>query len=352
VLLNLINGLDKKRFNSHIFSLKGGILKDKIDKQSCLLTIMRPDSVFDIKIMRRILHVIKQNHVRIVHAHGFDAGYYGAFASMFAKETSCILHYHGRYWKQKLSRRLITQLACFLSQKVVCASQSLKQDMKKVLHLPNPKMMCVYNGIDLGPGQNLSSRRRIREEFNIEEDAVVVGNVANLYPVKGQSFLIEAAKIILGREINAKFLIVGEGPLKSKLKHQANELGIGDKVLVAGQRDDVPDILSAIDIFVLASLSEEISLALLEAMAAGKPVVATAVGGNTEVIENGVNGLFAEPCNSKELAETLLKFIQDKQLSSSIAQQASEKIKKEFNLNQMIADIEQLYQELIDLKRN
>lgn len=351
VLIGLINGLDREKFKSHVLSLKGGILAERIDQKYCTLTIMRPDSVFDFKIIRKILEIIRQDNVRIIHAHGFDAGYYGAIASAISKETVCLLHYHGRYWKEKLRRRLITWLACFLAQKVVCASWSLTQEMKKTLYLPQDKLIALYNGIDFKGLENPGHQQSLRDEFKLGEDIVLIGNVANLYPVKGQKFLIEAAKIIIDQGVNARFLIVGDGPLKEALKNQARELGIENEVLIAGQREDIPAILSSLDVFVLCSLSEEISLALLEAMAARKPVVVTDVGGNKEVVDAGVNGLLVKPYNAEELAAAIIRCIRDKELSTKISQQAFEKISREFNLKMMINNIEKLYETLLDLKR-
>ncbi len=170
--------------------------------------------------------------------------------------------------------------------------------------------------------------------------------MGSLYPVKGHRFLLEAMPEILRRWPKARLLVIGRGELEVVLKEQVERLAIGANVHFLGMRPDVPRLLSLLDVFVLPSLSEGLSLALLEAMASGKPVVATRVGGNPELIDHGKTGFLIQPEDEKDLAAHLLNLLSDPGMMQQFGRQASERVREHFSMGQMVDRYRDLYARL------
>lgn len=173
---------------------------------------------------------------------------------------------------------------------MVAVSEDLKRFITKNVGVPSERIKVIYNGQDVLPRMALEKKRRLQDELGLGEDEQLVGMVGSLYPVKGHKYLLAAVPRILKAHPHTTFLIVGRGELASQLKEEVKRSGLEKQVRFLGFREDVSALLSLMDIFVLPSLSEGLSIALLEAMTAGKPVIATSVGGNPEVVVDGETG--------------------------------------------------------------
>ncbi|MEK6560454.1 MAG: glycosyltransferase, partial [Nitrospirota bacterium] len=180
-------------------------------------------------------------------------------------------------------------------------------------------------------------------ELGIKENGLVVIHVANLKPVKGHRFLLHDFAEIIRQAPDMKLLLIGKDELNGSLHRLAAQLDIADNVLFLGTRQDVPDLLSAADICVLPSLSEGMSNAILEYMAAGKPVVATNVGGNPELIKNGFNGFLVAGENVEELKNALLALIKDGGKRQAMGANGFMRVKQEFSMEKMVRKYEELF---------
>ncbi len=167
--------------------------------------------------------------------------------------------------------------------------------------------------------------------------------VANLRPEKGHDTLIAAAALVIGQRPDTEFLVVGGGPLDASLKRDVERRGLGAQVQFLGERSDVPALLASGDLFVLPSRSEASPNGVLEAMAAGLPVVASRVGGLPELIESGVNGLLVEPDRPAELAAAVLDLIGRPQVAAALGVAAREKAERQYSLDRMVSGFEHLY---------
>jgi glycosyltransferase involved in cell wall biosynthesis len=172
---------------------------------------------------------------------------------------------------------------------------------------------------------------------------VCIGIIARLALVKDVGTLLNAMQIVLKECPNCLLQIVGDGPERDKLEKLAINCGIRNKVEFLGFRRDIPEVLAGIDIFTLSSLSEGTSITILEAMAAGNPVVATRVGGNPSLIEEGVNGFLVPAGQPKELALALLRLAKDARLRERIGEVNKKKAEKEYSIQAMAANYERLY---------
>ena len=206
----------------------------------------------------------------------------------------------------------------------------------------------IYNGIDL---KKYSQKDRTDFRLTIfdlnEQQAQVVGTVGNLYPVKGQTHLLQSIPLILKECPDTMFVFAGRGELEKTLKKEAAELGIEAHVRFLGFVADVPALLNKLDVFTLPSLAECFPLSVLEAMSHGVPPVVTDVGGNREIIDDGVSGYIVPAADHEALAEKIICLLQDKELARSIGEQACRTIQARFSMETMLSNYEHLYDRLI-----
>ncbi len=350
VVLNLIKNLDKERFKVSMCALQGGILFEETKKLGIEVELLRSKPIFDIKAVIRLTKLMKKQKIDIVHCHGFDSAYYGVLAAKLARIPVCIVTMHGRYWSEKKRRILVSKVTVKLADTVIAISNDLRKMLLRTLKLPDEKVITIYNGIGLRKFGIEENGRQKKRELGIGFNVPVIGIIANLRVVKGHIYFLKAASKVLKIFPDAKFILVGSGKLRKDLENLTRQLGIAKNILFLGQRRDIPSILNMLDVFALSSLSEEISLAILEAMAMRKPVVATNVGGNPEIITNSINGLLVPSKDEDALAQAIIKLLQNKELAMKIAQAAYETVREKFSLEVMMKKTENLYKELISKK--
>lgn len=197
------------------------------------------------------------------------------------------------------------------------------------------KSYVVYYGIDL--------ERFSRGRPALAKDGPLVGNVARLAPQKGHRYLIEAAPLVLERHPDVRFVVVGEGELRGELEAQAARAGVGDRFLFTGERDDVPDLLASFDVFAFPSLFEGLCLAVIEAQAAGVPVVATPVGGIRETVIPGVTGLHCPPRDPAGLAAQIDRLLSEPEEARRMAEEARKRVFQRFSEQRMVEETIALY---------
>lgn len=231
--------------------------------------------------------------------------------------------------------------------KVIAVSHAVKDVIVGQNIIPESKISVIYNGIDLEKFK-YASGNKIIQELNFSEKQRLVGVIGRITPEKGQDIFIKSIPLILKDHPDTKFLIVGSDTEKytEKLNLLANELGIPDKVVFLGVRSDIPDIMKMLDVFVLSSLSEPFGLVLVEAMAAGIPVVATQAGGAREIIVNNESGILVEPSNHEDLAAAVSNILRDNELAKKLNTAGKERAKI-FEADMMSSKTYELYKELL-----
>lgn len=244
----------------------------------------------------------------------------------------------GRNRKRRRIRRV---LAPFVTQ-FVTVSLDLARWLVHDVGVPAQKVRTICNGVDterFAPGDRDAARQTLR----IPPGSTVVGTVGRLDPVKGQAGLIQAFSGI-PRDIPSLLVIAGDGPCRAELDAVARATGCQDRVRILGEREDIPAVLRALDIFVLPSLGEGISNAILEAMATALPVIASRVGGNGELVTDGVNGRLVEARRSDVLAEAIAGYLTDSVLAAAHGAAGRTRVEREFSLERMLASYDELYQ--------
>jgi glycosyltransferase involved in cell wall biosynthesis len=207
-------------------------------------------------------------------------------------------------------------------------------------------METLYHGTDPGSVGAWGEANGVRAELGIPDGVPLVGTVANFKPHKGQEHLLRAAAIVRRRIPDARFVLVGVGPREGQMRREADQLGLDGAVIFAGFRDDAPRVMRAFDVFVLPSENEGLPIALLEAMAQGRPVVATRVGGTPEVLQHGVQGLLVPPGSPEQLADAITTVLGDRAMRERMGD-AGRSRSSEFDIRKTVGRMETVYQELL-----
>jgi sugar transferase (PEP-CTERM/EpsH1 system associated) len=297
----------------------------------------------------RLAKLLKDQRVDIVHTY---SGVYrdGCLAARLAGVPFNVHTDQGRFypdtWKIRLTHRLMTKLR----DKVISVSKDLKDYMINEVGIPSEKVVVIYNAVDCNHSHSFTQSDDLRHEFGLINGHPVVGIIGRLVPVKDHSTLLKASVKVFASMPEAKLVIVGDGPLRSELNDTTRELRISDRVLFLGHRNDVPDLLPLMDVVVLCSLHEGSSLTLLEAMADGKAVIATTVGGNPELVEEGITGLLVPPRSPEALADAILTVLHDPTLRLSMGRAARARVRNYFNIEDMVRVHEELYTSLLEQK--
>jgi len=209
-----------------------------------------------------------------------------------------------------------------------------------------PPLETLYHGLDRSSMERWPPADGVRQEFGIPEQAPVIGTVANFRHTKGHGYLLQAAALVRRSVPDVRFLLVGQGPLEAEVRLEAERLGLGGTVIFAGFREDVPRLTAAIDVFALSSVHEGLSIALMEAMALGKPPVVTRVGGLPELVEDRRHGLLVPPADPTALAAGILTLVQDPSLRARMGQAARQRA-ADFDIRTAVLRMEEVYAELL-----
>jgi glycosyltransferase involved in cell wall biosynthesis len=251
---------------------------------------------------------------------------------------------HGRMLHE-FDNQKVNRAERFLSRwvnEIVAVSEPTRQKYSGITGIPPGKIQVVPNGIDIKRFQ-VAAKATLREQLGIRAEDHVAGNVARLSPEKNQALFLRASVRVLRECKNLKVLLVGDGPERNSLEKLVDDLGIRHKVIFAGQRQDIADLLALMDIFVLSSSTEGMPMTLLEAMAAGKAIVCTAAGGIPGVIQDGENGLLC-PCGDEEaLSNCISGLIRQRDLAAKLRARARKDAENKYSVRHMAGQYEQMY---------
>ena len=349
VISNLATSLDPKRFRPVLCLFRHGWIQERAESKGVCTYVIPTQGMMDWRWVLQFKQLLQREQVDLIHAHEFDANVQGTFVAAMLG-IPIVVTIHGKnYYHEKFRRRLAYRWVS-RSATMVVVSKNLKQFIVEQVGVPPDRITVLYNGVDRLPHCETWEVEECRKEIGIPQDHQVVGIVGNLYPVKGHRYLIEGIPSILKSCPNTSFVFAGRGKLESELREQVRRLGLDSRVHFIGLRQDIPRILAMLDVFVLPSLSEGLSMAILEAMMVGKPVVATHVGGNPELISDGDTGYLVPPCDSSALASRLIKLLTDKQQAIQFSEKGKLRAESLFSLGTMVAAYESLYEGLLKAK--
>lgn len=347
-LLGLLETLDRSKYSPLVVCPSEGELAGEVRKLGIEVLLVPMGSLkflnpfrFELSV-RQLKKMIWQREIDLVHANGSRCAVYGGLACRLAKVP---MIWHVRILE---SDGLLDRGLAGLASMIITNSDAVKGRFKWMRD--RSRVETVYNGIDLEKFGALPRNDDIRRELGVPLEAPLVGTVGRLDWYKAQQYFIQAAKQIKDAVLGTKFLVVGEGAKRAGLEALAAELGLREDVVFAGHRHDIPEIMAALDVFALSSVSEGFGRAAVEAMACGKPVVATRVGGLPEIVEDGVSGRLVPPADSTALAAAITGLLKDKAQAAAMGA-AGRKRAENFSLARSAEKTQEVYDRVLRGRR-
>lgn len=361
VFSQIIRGLDKERFGVFVASNPGGIFEKKLTEVGIKINPVRMTNRYNLGIISRLKKIIKTKDVRIVHSQGGRADFFARIAARISNvpiiisSMAMLVEGYDVSTPRKGLYVLIDRWTERWVNKFTVLSEAMRRSLIERHKIPPENIVKIYNGIEIEEyNPDLKELRNkkleVRRELGFKNDVPVIGAIGRLVWQKGFEYLIRAAPEVLKKCPEARFLIVGEGPLKNKLILTGEKLNVADRIIFTGLRSDIKEILASIDVLAMPSLLEGLPMVLLETMAMAKPIVATRIDGITEVLENSKTGLLVPAKNSHALAEALVGILDDKAKANFFGLNAREAAKEKFSVKKMVEQIELAYEKLLHEK--
>jgi glycosyltransferase involved in cell wall biosynthesis len=326
----------------------GGGLVQEIRGMGVPVTILGRRGKYDPTLIWRVARWLRREHAAIVHTHLFTADTYGRISARLAGVTAVFTTVHStNLWKRPI-HRVVDWLLARISTRVIACTEEVGELMRQRDRLPADRIEVVANGIDLRRFAEVRADN-VRAEFGIPGNRALIGVVGRLHPAKGHSDLIVALALLRDGGYDATCLIIGSGELRATLEREVARHGLTDRVIFTGQRSDVPRLMAALDVLAMPSLWEGLPMTLLEAMALGKAVVATRVGGIPDVIVDGETGLLVTPGDTVALASALRRLLTETQLKESIGQRAWTLLRQRYDVTRTARAYEALYSKALGM---
>jgi len=307
----------------------------------------------DLMALFSLWRLLIRERPHIVHTHTSKAGILGRFAAKLAGVPIIIHRPHGHvfygHFGPFISKffLLTERVMARITDRMVALTEAEKNDHIALSVFRPEKIATIHSGVDVDRFMNVQvDIAEKRKELGLNSKGLVVATVGWLLPIKGPMHLLKAMSNVWESHPETSLIFVGKGDLEKGLKKEARRMGVSDKVKFLGWRDDIPEIMQTIDIFVLPSLNEGMGRVLVEAMAAGKPVVASSVGGILDLVKEGQNGFLAEPGDEKGLAIAIKKLLEDKKMRDEMGKRGRE-MAQGFSVEKMIEKIDVLYESLL-----
>jgi glycosyltransferase involved in cell wall biosynthesis len=320
-----------------------GWLARELEGSGVAIEYFRLDRAISVACAKSLERALRAHRIAVAHSHEFPMAVYGAWASWLAGVPHVITMHGGRYYARRLRRRLALRVAMGVSARTIAVSASVRRDVGRDLWFPLSRIRTIPNGVRyVAPGG-----ATLRLELGLGPDDRLLVSVGNLYPVKGHHYLIDALALLSGWYPTIHLAIAGRGELESALSARARGKGLANRVHLLGLRSDVAAILAAADVYVLPSLAEGLPLALLEAMFAGCPIVASDVGDVRVALADGEAGVLVEAGNPAALAAAVDRLLSDADRAREMGRSAARRAAAEYEVSIMVRLYAANYQELL-----
>jgi glycosyltransferase involved in cell wall biosynthesis len=298
----------------------------------------------------RLRRLVRETKIDVVHCHSPYAAIGARVGLAGPKRPRIVYTEHGVWDFYRAATYWGNVLTFPRNDYVFAVSEYMRSSIRyprPLRFLKMPPLETLYHGLDLSAVEHWPSSDGVREELGIPEHAPVVGNIANFRIQKRHNMLLRAAVLVRRAIPDVRFVLVGVGPLESRLRQLSRELGLDRTVVFAGRREDAPRIAASFDVFVLPSGWEGLSIALLEAMAIGKPLVVTRVGGITELVRHEREGLLVHPDDPPALAKGIVTLLEDRSLAERLGEGARQRAAV-FDIRKAVHREEEVYAQLLE----
>ena len=344
LLLSLLKQIDREAFVPCVCTLTpSSSLIPEFEEQGIKVFTITKKKGINVKLFFRLIILLRKEKIQIIHTHNFGAWFYGAVAGFFCN-VAVVNTEHSNVPESNRRQLWGEKFLAGLSKKIICDSYSVLNFMATKQKIAPSKLKMILNGVDCNLFGIIAPNESIKHELGILPNQVAIGIVARLVPVKNHIGLLKGINLIRRNTTKFKLFIVGDGECRPDLEQFVKDNGLEKQVSFLGNRRDIPEIMAIIDIFVLNSFSEGLPITILEAMASRKPVIATNVGGNREILgHNGEAGILVKSDCPEELAETMLSLIKDASLRERLGDNARKRVEENASLVAMVRKYENIY---------
>ena len=354
-IVNIVNNINKEKYCHIICCLsQTGDFENRLLFDNYIIYSLNKKEGNDISVPIKLIKIFKSHNVDIAHLRGWPTLVEGIIAAMIARTPSIIYGFHGKTANDvnhiKPIRKLSEKSALKFIDKIITLSDVMKDDYVEYTGVTRNCVEVIYNGVDVDKFNRAPCGEQIRNDFGFKNEDIIIGSIGRLDPVKDFDTLLRSFKknFILNR--NIKLLIVGNGPELDRLKKMAFELGVIERTVFAGYRDDIHNILNIIDIYAQTSIYEGFSNTILEAMSSSLPIVATNVGGNPFLVQDNENGFLVEIGVDEQLCEKLSILISNADLRESFGKLSRTIVLEKFSINKMVESYDLLYSNIVKQK--
>ena len=349
VFIDLISHLPTEKYRSIVVIRGKGWVYDELGRRGIQPVILDAKGSFNWRYLKSLASLIRREKVDLMQSHLLGSNIYSALAGLLSR-TPVVATFHGMVDVAEKERLLFLKFAAinYGAVAIVAVSKDLRNNIVNRTSLRSDKTKVIYNGIDTGNFKRAKSKT-LRQRFGWSESDIIVGSLGNIRPAKAYDVLLKAAALLQDSGKSYRFVIAGQGKggLYQQLLGMKTELKLDDRVQFLGFNDDPADFLSNLDLFLLSSSSEGFSIATIQAMAAGLPVIATRSGGPQEIITHNENGCLVDVDAPRQIAGAIEKLANDSSLSQQLAKAGQYHAIKTFDIKSMVAAYEVIYQDYI-----
>lgn len=349
-LLKLAATLDRRRFRLGVVVPEQGLLVNRLKTLGVpTWEVPLTHRLVSVSALRRLIAVFRRERPVIVQSHGARSNVYTRLAGWCAGVPIVLSTVHNSLFDYGVGTVrqhiyvLTERLTSPLAYRIIAVSHAVTRDLIHRYGIGADRVVTIQNGIDALAFTPQRPRASVLEELGLRPGDQVIGITGRMTQQKGHDLLFQALRRLVPKFPRLRCLIIGDGPLESWLKQQAAELSLIPHCIFTGARSDVADLLSVLEIAVLPSRSEGLPFAMLEAMALGKPVVATRVGGNAEAIEEGKTGLLTPPEDSVAIADAIAFLLEHSDEAARMGELGRQRVREQFSLTRMVTELERVY---------
>lgn len=328
-----------------------GTLGQELRDEGFIVEVLGRRAGIDLACVRQLARVAEKHGAEVIHAHQYTPFFYSRAPGWLGQRPCVLFTEHGRAFPDlpNRKRRIFNRLFLRSIDRVVAVGEAVKRALIVNEGIPAQRIEVIYNGVRLEDfSTDAALRTQVRGELGIGPTDPIAIQVARLDYLKDHSTALRTAQRIRETLPDFKLLLVGEGPERAKIEQEINERKLESTVRLLGLRSDVRQLLAAADVFLLTSISEGIPVTIIEAMSARLPIVATDVGGVSEVVEHGRHGLLTRNADDGALATSILKFLKDPSLRQTLGENGRRRAAEEFSESAMHERYASLYQEVMD----
>jgi|GEM_PF-1246273 len=321
-----------------------GRLASMLEEKGVEVVALNKTSGIDISLIFRLARLFKERNIKVVHNHNLGPAFYGGLAARIAGIPAVIYSGHGIDPKMGIKRKILQRFSFMLQDRIVAVSEKALHFMIERESVPADKTIFIENGIDLNPFKlKVADRDAVLKKYKLPHTENMIGIIARLHKVKDIPTLIDAFRMIAQERDDTCLVIVGEGEERHPLEKKVGDAGLSDKVFFLGEQTQISELLAIFSVFVLSSVSESSPISIMEAMAAGLPVVATNVGGNAKLVTSGSGGFIVEPRDAASMKDAILKIIENKGLAVKMGECNKKIVFSKYNIENTLRKYEDLY---------